>query len=86
MTVAEHQVENFITKIKSRMDAIPREYLNAGDLYDLGLFSTRNSAHLFAISGTIPCVHITPKRVLLDRSDVLSFIEEKYHAKSKTAT
>ena len=78
MTSTENTVQKtFIEKIEGKLDALNVEFLTPYDLFQIGIFSSRQAANDAVLSGAISGIQISQKRILIDKSAVLSFLRKR---------
>ena len=69
--------QSFIDRIEAQLNAVDAPYLTPYDLFQLGLFTTREQANKFSLSGKVPAIKLSQKRILIDRQDLLAFLREQ---------
>ena len=75
--------EGLLNKIKEQLDSIPSIFVQPKFLHKIGIFGSHSAAINAVKNGELPCVKVSPYRVLIQKEDVISFLKEKYHEKNK---
>ena len=75
--------EAFIAKVREKLDRVPSMFVQPKFLHEIGIFGSHSAATHAVQNGALPHVRVSPYRLLILKSDVLSFLGEKYRAKAE---